>query len=98
MRTFVMPFKTTRGALEDTLLSLGFEPKYGNNEFGFPYVEYRHPKGRAYIGLSSVPADQPLDPADLLNAEHSVEWCGIADLTTFYSLLREKTPREMLAA
>ena len=93
-----MPFKTTRGALEETLISLGFTPTYGNNDFGIPYVEYRHKATNALVEMRAVPAEQPLDANDLLLAEHSVEWCGVSDTESFYKLLREKTPGEILAA
>ncbi len=98
MRTFKMPFPTTRGALEQTLLALRYTPSYGKNEFGFPFVEYFHKESGACVSLRVVPADEALTPADLLSAEHSVEWWGISDLKTFYHLLREATPMEAQVA
>ena len=98
MRTFKLPFKTTRGALEQTLLALGYTSTYGKNTFGFPYVEFRHTEANALVEMRAIPADAPLDANDLLVAEHSVEWCGVSDVDSFYRLLREKTPHEMLAA
>ena len=98
MRTFEMPFITTRGALEQTLLSLGYSPKHGKNDFGFPYVEYRNADKNALVELREAAPTDLLDPNDLLVAEHSVEWSGIADATSFYQLLREKTPQEVLVA
>lgn len=93
-----MLFPTTRGALERTLLALGYAPSYGNNEFGFPFVEYRHVESGAHISLRAVPAGEALAPSDLLVAEHSVEWWGVADLKEFYQLLREATPAEAQVA
>jgi len=98
MRTFEMPFHTTRGALEQTLVTLGYERTYEKNEFGFPIVAYRHCASGAYVALRSVPAEEPLNPADLLSAEHSVEWWGLADRETFYRHLREATAPEALVA
>lgn len=98
MRTFEMPFKTTRGALEQTLLELGFTPTYGKNTFGFPYVEFRHNEVNAVVEMRAVDASEILNPNDLLVAEHSVEWNGIADRKSFYRLLKDKTPSDMLAA
>ncbi len=93
-----MPFPTTRGALEQTLLALGYAPSYGENEFGFPFVEYRHEESGARISLRVVPVGEALAPSDLLIAEHSVEWWGVADLKNFYQLLREATPAEAQVA
>ncbi|MGO8672627.1 MAG: hypothetical protein ACLQVD_14830 [Capsulimonadaceae bacterium] len=92
MRTFEMPFQTTRGALEQTLVALGYRPTYGKNELGFPFVAYRHDESGASVAMRSVPASEALDPVDCLASEHSVEWWGIADHDTFYRLLREATP------
>lgn len=93
-----MPFKTTRGALEETLLALGYSATQGHNEFGFPYVEFRHASKGAAIALQVVDPKETLNPSDLLSAEHSVEWSGITDVKAFYKLLRDKTPKELLAA
>ena len=93
-----MPFKSTRGALEETLIALGYKESHGKNEFGFPYVEFRHPTKGAAIALHAASPDEPLKPDDLLSAEHSVEWAGIADIDGFYQLLQDKTPKEILAA
>ena len=98
MRTFEAPFKTTRGALEQTLLGLGYTPTYGKNELGFPFVEYRHDGSGARISLSVAPAEEALYDGDLLRAEHSVEWWGVADLKTFYRLLKKATPQELQVA
>lgn len=98
MRVFEAPFKTTRGALERTLLELGYTPAYGKNEFGFPFVEYRHDGSGACVSLRVAPDAEALYDGDLLRAEHSVEWWGVADLKTFYRLLREATPTEMQIA
>ena len=94
MRTFKAPFKSTRGALERTLLALGYAPSHGKNEFGFPFVQYRHEESGAQVSLRAAPQDEPLYDGDLLVAEHSVEWWGVADLKEFYQLLREATPAE----
>jgi len=98
MRTFQMPFKTTRGALEETLRTLGYVPTYGTNPFGFPYVEFWHKDVDALVEMREAAADAPLDANDLLVAEHSVEWNGITDVDSFYRLLKENTPKEMLVA
>lgn len=98
MRTFEMPFPTTRGALEQTLLALGYTPSYGKNEFGFPFVEYSHKESGACVSLRAVPADEALTASDLLSAEHSVEWWGVSNLRTFYRLLQEATPAEAQVA
>ncbi len=94
MRVFEMPFPTTRGALEQTLLRLGYTPTTGTNEFGFPFVAYRHEAGNALISLRAASPEDPLTPSDLLSAEHSVEWWGVASREQFYRLLREATPAE----
>jgi len=96
MRTFKMPFKTTRGALEQTLLTLGYVPTYGKNSLGFPYVEFRHQEANALVEMRAVPANDPLAAKDLLVAEHSVEWCGVSDVASFYRLLKEQTPEGMV--
>ena len=98
MRTFEMPFRTTRGALEQTLITLGYRPANGVNEFGFPFVAFRHEPSGALVAMRSVPAEEALDPHDLLSSKHSVEWWGVADVKTFYSILRKNTPSELLAA
>lgn len=98
MRTFEMPFPTTRGALEQTLQALRYTPSYGKNEFGSPFVEYSHQESSACVSLRVVPADEALAPSDLLSAEHSVEWWGVSDLKTFYRLLQEATPAEAQVA
>jgi len=98
MRTFKAPFRSTRGALEQTLLALGYAPSYGKNELGFPYVEYRHEESGARVSFRAAPTDESLYDGDLLRAEHSVEWWGVADLKDFYRLLREATPVEAQVA
>ncbi len=92
MMVFEAPFQTTRGALEQTLLALGYTPTYGENEFGFPFVEYRHDASGALVALRSAPAEEALYDGDLLRAEHSVAWWGITSRERFYRLLREATP------
>lgn len=98
MRTFKAPFKSTRGALEKTLLALGYTPAYGKNEFGAPFVEYRHDASGACVSLPAAPAEAALYDGDLLRAEHSVDWWGVTALKTFYRLLREATPSEVQVA
>jgi len=98
MRVFEAPFKTTRGALERTLLVLGYTPSFGKNEFGFPFVEYHHEDSGALIALRSAPADEPIYDGDLLRAEHSVEWFGVASRDQFYILLQQQTSEEVKAA
>lgn len=80
------------------LLALGYTPSYGENEFGFPFVEYRHQESGARVSLRVTPADEALYDGGLLWAEHSVEWWSVADLKTFYHLLQEATPVEAQAA
>lgn len=92
MMMFEVTFKTTRGALEQTLLALGYTPTYGKNEFGFPFVECRHDESGALVALRAAPAEEALYDGDLLRAEHSVEWWGITSREQFYRLLREATP------
>lgn len=98
MKTFEAPFKTTRGALERTLLGLGYVPHYGENEFGFPFVDFHHAGSGARVTLAVVPEEERLYDGDLLRAEHSVEWWGVTDSRTFYRLLREATPAEIQTA
>ena len=69
MQVFEAPFKTTRGALEQTLQELGYKPTYGKNEFGLPYVEYRHAESGALLALRGAPADEPIYDGDLLRAD-----------------------------
>ena len=95
---FDAPFPTTYGALERTLLEVGYAPTYGKNEFGITFVEYHHKQTGARIFLCAAPSEEALYNGDLLRAEHSIEWWGVADLKTFYRLLREATPAEMQAA
>ena len=97
MRTFEMPFQTTRGALDVVLKSFGFQPAYAKNEFDLPVVSYRHPTG-ALVALRDLPAEEPLSPSDFLSAEHSVEWWGISDRETFYKSLRDVTQDSARAA
>lgn len=79
-------------------MALGYVPSYGKNELGFPFVEYRHEESGAQVSFGAAPPEESLYDGDLLRAEHSVEWWGVADLKEFYHLLREATPAETQVA
>jgi hypothetical protein len=93
-----MPFPTTRGALEQTLAGLGYQPTYGKNEFGFPFVVFTHKESGAAVTLRVLSADEPVQPSDLLASEHSIEWWGVTDRETFYQLLKNETSAKLQAA
>jgi hypothetical protein len=78
---------TTYGALEQTLLELGFAKSQGTNNFGLPYISYENKECDAVISLPERPKDERMYGGHYIVAEKIVEGRGVADRETFQRLL-----------
>ena len=89
---------TTYGALDQTLLGLGFQTTFKTNEFGLPYVIYENQEYKAVISIPARPQEELMYGGHLVVAEKTVEGQGVADRETFHHLLREASIKTTRAA
>lgn len=89
---------STYGALDQTLIALGFHATHGKNNFGLPYVIYDNRECDATIALPERPKDELMYGGHLIVAEKTVEGRGVADKETFHRLLHEAAQTEAQVA
>lgn len=97
MRT-IKKSDVTYGQLEAVLQKLGFDRSQSTNSLGATALRFQNAEAGATILLREGTREEPLNAADLLSAERTLEGRGVVGREAFHRLLREAATKDAQAA